>query len=312
MSNRRCEVWVPVHRSCNYLGRQGRFPRRRQRDHLPRIAANLQSGGVGVPTVSVVMPVHNAADSLRAAIESVLDQSYTDLELLVVDDGSSDESVAIAASFTDTRLRTFFRSTPSGGPSTPRNIALAEATGEWVGFLDNDDLWLPHKLEQQLKLADSDTALVYSRCLISDRGAALVDYHDYYGITHLPSGDCVEPLIAENFVPILTTLVRRSWADRVGLFEPRLAGVDDYDYWLRVALEGGNFRLAPEPSAVHRVHASNLTHRIDKHQLFQLMFSELADRYPEHRRALTGRAREARRRMIRRKLHLAKTRLVRR
>ena len=124
--------------------------------------------------VSIVMPCFNAERYIAQAIESVLMQTYEYWELLIVDDGSTDDSSKIIQSYSekDARIRFYKTDIPSGGASVPRNIAVEKAKGRFIAFLDSDDVWMPTKLEQQLPLFSNEkTAIVFSNHeKINDRG----------------------------------------------------------------------------------------------------------------------------------------------
>lgn len=116
-------------------------------------------------TVSVIMPVYNAGKYVAFAIDSVLAQSYSDWELLVIDDCSTDSSIAIINKYAekDQRIRLFHTEKASGSPTTPRNIGVKMAKGRYIAFLDSDDVWLPNKLEEQVPLFENpDIAVVFS------------------------------------------------------------------------------------------------------------------------------------------------------
>jgi glycosyltransferase involved in cell wall biosynthesis len=262
--------------------------------------------------VSVIIPAHNSERTLGRAMASVLSQTHSDLELIVIDDGSTDGTLELVRSYTtDERLRMITRPEASGGPAVPRNVAMRTARGEWIAFLDHDDEWLPTKLEVQLGSVGEDTALVYARTLIDRRGEDRVDYHALFKMqTH--KGLCGRELIRLNFVPTLTTMVHRTWVERVGGFDPRLNGVDDHDYWLRVALSGGSFAFVDETVAVHHRHSSNLSSRIDPHRLKVQMFSKLAGEFPEYRDELRSQVWPSRHRHIRQQASRVKHRLLRR
>ena len=100
--------------------------------------------------VSVVMPSYNTAEYIREAIQSVLSQTYTDLELIIVDDCSTDNTDEIVSTFKDDRIK-YLKNEKNSGAAVSRNYALREAKGKWIAFLDSDDIWLPEKLERQLK-----------------------------------------------------------------------------------------------------------------------------------------------------------------
>ncbi len=112
---------------------------------------------VSTGAVSVVIPNHNRATTLEAAVASVLAQDYPDIEVLVCDDGSSDESEDVVRSFDDARVR-WLPGPRTGGPAAPRNRGVAAATGEWVAFLDSDDTWAPGKIKAQLAAVAGTTA----------------------------------------------------------------------------------------------------------------------------------------------------------
>ena len=100
--------------------------------------------------ISIIMPVHNNENYIKAAIDSVLNQTYTNFELLVIDDFSSDRSVAYAEDYSDSRIK-IFKLEANLGAAAARNIGLRNATGDYIAFLDSDDCWLPDKLEIQLE-----------------------------------------------------------------------------------------------------------------------------------------------------------------
>lgn len=112
-----------------------------------------------MPLVSVVMPVHNSAATLGPAVRSVLTQTHSDLELLVTDDASSDDSMDLLQDFARQDERVLPKAAPEqGGAGRARNLAMERARGDYIAFLDSDDMWLPEKLERQLAFAASGTA----------------------------------------------------------------------------------------------------------------------------------------------------------
>ena len=213
------------------------------------------------PRVSVILPTHNRAPLLREAIESVLAQTFFDWELVVVDDGSTDgttESVRLLAEKVG-RIR--YLRQEKKGVSAARNRGVAEASGEWVAFLDDDDLWLPEKLEKQLAFASQhpECGFLYGRADVVDEEGQTV--------ASTPSGSpktTLEGLVQENTIPILTVLVRKSLIQAVGGFDESLDVAEDYDLWLRLTRETSfgfqneqlgtyreRFRIVPETAARH-------------------------------------------------------------
>jgi glycosyltransferase involved in cell wall biosynthesis len=211
-----------------------------------------------VPKVSVIIPAHNAARFVTETIESVLHQTYRDLEVIVVDDGSTDETVQVLRAFKD---RIVLRSQPNGGVARARNAGARIATGEWLAFLDADDLWLPEKLERQLELADAGTAWIYS-----DRFnfGSLGDGPEIQSeITTMHEGDVFTALLAEgNFISSSTVIVRKEIFDRVGGYCENLRGTEDWDLWIRVS-ERNSIRFCPRPLLRYRIHSAGISHNYD-------------------------------------------------
>lgn len=218
------------------------------------------------PAVSVVIPVHDGERTLARAVHSALAQSWADLEVVIVDDGSGDGSPALARELAtgDPRVRVLTRPAPSGGPATPRDEGVAAARGRFVALLDQDDYWLPDKLAAQMPLFDApEVAVVYSDAYFVRDGAAAGDRVALCHLTgsdgRLPEGDLSEALLREDCVPCLTAVIRREWLERIGRFDRHgLVGVDDYYAWLRIALSGGRFAAVQRPLAVHCQHPGSL------------------------------------------------------
>ena len=118
------------------------------------------------PRVSVILPTYNRAQLIAQAIQSVLDQTYQDFELIIVDDGSKDETEEVVNSFDDERIR-YARHEENKGANAARNTGIAMARGEYIAFQDSDDKWLPEKLERQMRIfliTSTDIGVVYTGC----------------------------------------------------------------------------------------------------------------------------------------------------
>ena len=184
------------------------------------------------PLVSVVIPTYNRAPFLAEAIESVLGQSFTEYEILVADDGSTDDTADRLARY-GARTR-HIRLDHSGRPSVARNRALAVARGELIAFLDDDDVWQPEKLERQVHLlvAQPDLGMVYTdlRFLREDgtRSAPILQPHQKR------RGNLFDDLLADCFIHPSTTMVRKCMGDEVGWFDEDLECIEDFDLWLRL------------------------------------------------------------------------------
>ena len=175
------------------------------------------------PLVSVIIPTYNAGSYLGEALDSALAQTYRRLEVIVADDGSTDETPALLRSYKD-RIRVV-QLGHSESVAIPRNAAVRCAQGDLLAFLDADDVWLPHKLETQVGLLKSPMALLGTSALLKTKQSRDVNKVSY------------RELLVRNRFAASSVMVSRSCLDQVGLFDedPRLFGVEDWDLWLRVA-----------------------------------------------------------------------------
>jgi len=220
----------------------------------PGFAAGARSGTpCQKGLVSVIMPCYDAAPYLRQAIDSVLDQSWSEMELIVVDDGSTDGSPEITAASAERHGgRITLLRTQRQGPYPARNAGLSRASGEFVAFLDADDYWAPSFLETlRSALVGSDAALAY--CGWQNVGATDRTNEPYVPPDY-EQGDKVEMLLrSASPWPIHAALVRRSVIDEVGGFDTTLATCMDYDLWLRIGASRPVVRV-PEVLAYYRFH----------------------------------------------------------
>ncbi len=199
--------------------------------------------------VSVVIPVYNARDVIGETIESVLAQTWTDREIVVVDDGSSDGSGDIVRSFGE-RVR--YVRQENGGVARARNRGIAESTGEYVALLDHDDLWHPTKLDKQVAVLDRrpEVGMVVTDVAHLDREGKPMGV---IGAGYNPS-ETFARLFVRGFVPTPSAaMIRRSVLETVGGFDERFhsAGLDDHELWTRIAARYEIANIA-EPLTYHR------------------------------------------------------------
>ena len=198
----------------------------------------------GAETVSIVLPTHNRAHLVGRAVRSVLSQTHTDWELIVVDDGSQDATPAAIAEFRDPRVR-YLRNDPAVGPARARNVGIRSAgPSGYLGFLDDDDEWLPRKLERQLATFRA------SAVALSAVGCGRIDCGPASSEVHLPQyrGDVFEHLLARRargYGAQLILVKRQPGQDDV-LFDADLPCLEDADYSMRLALQGP-LDFVPEP-----------------------------------------------------------------
>jgi glycosyltransferase involved in cell wall biosynthesis len=210
------------------------------------------------PLVSVIIPTYNRIDFLVQAIDGVLGQTYTNYEVLVADDGSTDG--------TADRLRQYgspvqhLRLEHAGRPSATRNRALAVARGDLVAFLDDDDIWLPAKLERQVALLqrEQDLGMVYTNaCFLDEEGKHSEPVLDRHRLRH---GHVFDDLIANCFIHPSTVVMRRGIGERIGWFEESLECIEDYDLWLRVSYDNPVGAVADSLAFIRR-HSGQIQHQ---------------------------------------------------
>ena len=204
-----------------------------------------------MPVVSVIIPTYNRARYLREAVESVLAQTYTDWELIVVDDGSTDETRRVVQSYVSRDPRVFYRAQANRGEGAARNTGIQLARSRYVAFLDDDDLWLPEKLAWQLEaLAHHPEApwVFGDGQLIADDGRVLRPVlpqqrpaFDAWVTAHGTADDSVsvgpfyDVLLTGNCLSVPSVIAERKCFQRVGLFNESPHLGEDYDMWLRIA-----------------------------------------------------------------------------
>lgn len=206
--------------------------------------------------VSVVVPVYNGEQYLEKTVESILNQNYQHIELILVDDGSSDQSAVIMQKLVikDTRVRAFYNQ--NGGVACARNFGIHQAKGEFVAFCDQDDLWLPTKLTKQIPLFENpNMGLIYC--------GAIAKY-EMYNKQSKPSfdnkykGDVFSQLVKLNMFTCCTAVARKTYLEQVDGFDDdrALMGVDDWHLWLKLAMTC-EFDYVEEHLAIHVFHGDN-------------------------------------------------------
>lgn len=201
------------------------------------------------PLVSIITPTYNRADFIGEAVESVLVQTYPHFEFLIVDDGSDDNTSEVLAPYlSDSRIKLFRQE--NQGQSVARNLALAEAKGEFICFLDSDNYWPKEKLEQQVRLfeAHPETDVLYGDNVIIDENGREISRKNMSRY----SGRIAYQMIKDNCVAMNTTMARRKCFDEMGGMSGKRRVADDYDLWLRLSAKY-IFRYEPEYWAWYRV-----------------------------------------------------------
>lgn len=206
--------------------------------------------------VSVIVPVYNMANTIAKSVVSALGQTYPELEVIVVDDASTDTTTEILTGMSDSRLQVI-RMPASVGPSAARNAGICAASGEFVALLDADDIWLPTKLEKQVALFERDSSLGLGYC-----GAHIVDQELRYLRTEAtgevwppPGADAFRRIaLRHSFIaaPLSSMMLRRQCLDEVGLFDEEIVQAEEWDLAFRLAYRWG-IGFVPEPLVLYRM-----------------------------------------------------------
>ncbi len=184
-------------------------------------------------TISVLIPTHDYARYLDEAIDSALAQTYTPLEVIVIDDGSTDATAEVLARYGD-RIRTLRQ--PNLGVSAARNAGIAAAQGDYLAFLDSDDLWLPRKLERQMARFAADSALGLVHCGLETFGSATSTRQVLQGLEGWVWQEMLRLDRGVIVGPGSSVVVPRRVAEEIGGFDPRLLPAEDWDFCYRIAL----------------------------------------------------------------------------
>ncbi|MEK7138450.1 MAG: glycosyltransferase [Patescibacteria group bacterium] len=201
--------------------------------------------------VSIIIPAWNAKDYIREAVDSALNQTYPDIEVIVVNDGSTDNTEEILKTYFPNPKFRYFKHENFGLAYT-RNTGLKNANGGFIAFLDSDDIFLPEKIEHQVKALENNPDFDFSYCDLlhfTDTHPREFFHHRYA----YPSGDLFAELLKKQFINPLTVVARKSIFDRYGLFSDQLHRSEDWELWLRFARAGVKFLHVDQILAHYRV-----------------------------------------------------------
>ncbi len=235
------------------------------------------------PFVSVVIPAYNRRDMLQEAVDTVLAQTYADLELIVVDDGSSDDTTSVLTPYGDAVT---LLTQKNRGVSAARNLGVSRAKGSYVAFLDSDDLWLPDKLKRQVAFfKEHPTALVCQTEEIWIKNGRRINPAKKH---QKPSGMIFLPSLELCLVSPSAVMINKSFFLKMGGFDESLPACEDYDLWLRISCRHPIY-LIDEPLVIKRGgHADQLSAApgLDKFRIHALQkIIESPDPTPEMREA---------------------------
>lgn len=215
------------------------------------------------PLISIVTPTYNRADFILEAVQSVIDQSYPHWEMVIIDDGSKDDTQELLAPYIekDNRLKYFYQE--NQGQSVARNRGIKESNGDYICFLDSDNKWLPEKLKVSVTAAleSPDSDIIYGDNITID-----IDGVEISRIS-MPkfSGKITSLLLKDNFISMNTTMTKRECFENLGGFNEKDRLAEDYELWLRMSTQY-SFLYVPEYMGCYRVMEDQLS--TDKEKRF--------------------------------------------
>ncbi|HEY9846823.1 MAG TPA: glycosyltransferase family A protein, partial [Candidatus Caenarcaniphilales bacterium] len=225
-----------------------------------------------MPAISVIVPAYNAESTIVEAVVSVQKQTFSDFELIIIDDGSCDKTLEQLSKLRESRLKVF--SYTNAGVSTARNRGISCATGEFIAFLDADDVWMPDKLELQLAVLKQhpEAGVAYSWTNFIDEKGKLLNRQEPVFF----EGDVYPQLLVSNFLSCGSVpLIRKQAIASTGEFDPFLKSVEDWDYWLRLAASWP-FVLVTEYQTLYRQTEGSMTSKVEVIKKYNLFVIERA------------------------------------
>jgi len=239
-----------------------------------------------LPKVSVITAAYNHARFISESVESAQSQTYRDFEHIVVDDGSTDNTTEVLQPFQN-RIRYLHQE--NQGVHAALNTGMRAATGDYIALLDSDDVWLPNKLERQMRALEEepDAGLAYCLAQVIDAAGEVKTDREVLGRPVSNPRDAYAELLRDNPVPALTAVFRRDCLHEVGFFNSDFKAMTDWDLWIRIA-DHWPIVFVPEVLASYREHESNTWHlmvqngRVERERLMLLKNASKSARRTRH------------------------------
>lgn len=222
------------------------------------------------PCVSIIMPAYNASLTIAESIQSVLNQNYDNWELIIIDDGSKDNTVTIVDSFRENENRIILlKLHKNAGLPNARNEGWKIAKGEFIAFLDSDDLWHKNKLEKQIDFHLRNPHVEISHTdfhSFKDGNILRRPFRDLVHWKKYKQGNLYPHICYKNPIGVLTVMARKSLLNEVNGFDASLWGLEDQDLWIRIAMKEKEFGYLNEPLALYRITETGMVRNLGKYK----------------------------------------------
>lgn len=222
---------------------------------------------MSLPTVSVIITCYNYGKYLKGCLDSVLNQSFSNFEIIIVNDGSIDNTDEIVENFQSLSNIKYIKQ-PNKGQAIAKNVGIQNSSGDFIAFLDADDAWEKDKLKKQLPLFEkNNVGVVYSRAMyVNDQGQSIKNLKTTEKYLIPKSGKVTENLFLDNFVPFSSSIIRKDCFKKCGIFDVSLQMGIDWDLWLRISTVY-EFDFVDEPLLIYRVgHAGQMSKNLEIRQ----------------------------------------------
>jgi glycosyltransferase involved in cell wall biosynthesis len=245
---------------------------------------------MGKIAVSIIIPTYNRADLIGRAVNSILKQTFTDFEIIIIDDGSNDNTPEIIRGFHDPRIK-YIRLEQNIGAAAARNMGIREAKSDFIAFQDSDNEWFEDKLEKQMNAfsrASEKVGVVYSGIWrIGAGGKVYVPSDRRKGGAYKKKGDIHSEILMSNFIDLSAAIVRKECFSKVGGFDEKLPCMQDWELWIRMSKEY-EFEYMDESMA--NVYYTGDSISVDPDRLitaYEYILVKHFDKFKEHKRTLS-------------------------
>ncbi|MEL7245187.1 MAG: glycosyltransferase [Cyanobacteria bacterium J06643_5] len=228
-------------------------------------------------SISVVVPVFNGAKTIKETVDSISNQTFKDIEIIIINDGSTDTTVEVIKTISDSRIKVFSYS--NAGLSASRNRGISQAKGEYISFIDADDLWTPDKLESQWQALQKNpqAAVAYSWTDYIDESSKFIKP----GRRIKVNGDAFSKLLVTNFLENGSNpLIKKTAFEKVGGFDESLSAAEDKDMWLRLAVNY-EFVCVEKPQILYRTSTTSMSTKLKRQEAESLKVIERAFNNPK-------------------------------